>query len=302
MAYPIRHSLSPTMQNCALEKMGLPICYMAFEVDNASFPDAIKGLRALKMRGTGVSMPNKQLAIEYVDELDPAAELAGAINTIVNKDGRLIGYNTDGTGHLHGIKETGFDPKGKTMVLVGAGGAATAIGARAAVEGFKEVKLFNRKDEFWEGAHAFAKRVNEKTDCVVTVHDLDDTAAFRAAIDSADVLTNATKVGMKPLDDQTLVPASLLRPDLVVADTVYNPRETRMIQEAEAAGCKAAVGGIGSVRASSSRNASTTRISPSSSRRPRKPAAPRSTATPCSFGRAGNSSSSGQAKTSRSNT
>lgn len=123
MAYPIRHSLSPTMQNCALEKMGLPICYMAFEVDNASFPDAIKGLRALKMRGTGVSMPNKQLAIEYVDELDPAAELAGTINTIVNKDGRLIGYNTDGTGHLHGIKETGFDPKGKTMVLVGAGGA-----------------------------------------------------------------------------------------------------------------------------------------------------------------------------------
>lgn len=168
MAYPIRHSLSPTMQNCALEKMGLPICYMAFEVDNASFPDAIKGLRALKMRGTGVSMPNKQLAIEYVDELDPAAELAGAINTIVNKDGRLIGYNTDGTGHLHGIKETGFDPKGKTMVLVGAGGAATAIGARAAVEGFKEVKLFNRKDEFWEGAHAFAKRVNEE--CVYNPH------------------------------------------------------------------------------------------------------------------------------------
>ena len=226
MAYPIRHSLSPTMQNCALEKMGLPICYMAFEVDNASFPDAIKGLRALKMRGTGVSMPNKQLAIEYVDELDPAAELAGAINTIVNKDGRLIGYNTDGTGHLHGIKETGFDPKGKTMVLVGAGGAATAIGARAAVEGFKEVKLFNRKDEFWEGAHAFAKRVNEKTDCVVTVHDLDDTAAFRAAIDSADVLTNATKVGMKPLHELSVVgDASWLRPGLVVSECVYRIRE-----------------------------------------------------------------------------
>ena len=238
MAYPIRHSLSPTMQNCALEKMGLPICYMAFEVDNASFPDAIKGLRALKMRGTGVSMPNKQLAIEYVDELDPAAELAGAINTIVNKDGRLIGYNTDGTGHLHGIKETGFDPKGKTMVLVGAGGAATAIGARAAVEGFKEVKLFNRKDEFWEGAHAFAKRVNEKTDCVVTVHDLDDTAAFRAAIDSADVLTNATKVGMKPLHELSVVgDASWLRPGLVVSECVYNPHITKLLTQAKEAGC-----------------------------------------------------------------
>lgn len=199
MAYPIRHSLSPTMQNCALEKMGLPICYMAFEVDNASFPDAIKGLRALKMRGTGVSMPNKQLAIEYVDELDPAAELAGAINTIVNKDGRLIGYNTDGTGHLHGIKETGFDPKGKTMVLVGAGGAATAIGARAAVEGFKEVKLFNRKDEFWEGAHAFAK---------------------------------------KPLHELSVVgDASWLRPGLVVSECVYNPHITKLLTQAKEAGC-----------------------------------------------------------------
>ena len=83
MAYPIRHSLSPEMQNKALEKVGLPFTYMAFEVDNDSFPAAIEGLKALKMRGTGVSMPNKQLACEYVDELTPAAKLVGAINTIV---------------------------------------------------------------------------------------------------------------------------------------------------------------------------------------------------------------------------
>ena len=97
MAYPIRHSLSPEMQNKALEKAGLPFTYMAFEVDNDSFPGAIEGLKALKMRGTGVSMPNKQLACEYVDELTPAAKLVGAINTIVNDDGYLRGYNTDGT-------------------------------------------------------------------------------------------------------------------------------------------------------------------------------------------------------------
>lgn len=120
----------------------------------------------------------------------------------------------------------------------GAGGAATAIGARAAVEGFKEVKLFNRKDEFWEGAHAFAKRVNEKTDCVVTVHDLDDTAAFRAAIDSADVLTNATKVGMKPLHELSVVgDASWLRPGLVVSECVYNPHITKLLTQAKEAGC-----------------------------------------------------------------
>ncbi|EIQ75330.1 shikimate dehydrogenase substrate binding domain protein [Shigella flexneri 1235-66] len=92
MAYPIRHSLSPEMQNKALEKAGLPFTYMAFEVDNDSFPGAIEGLKALKMRGTGVSMPNKQLACEYVDELTPAAKLVGAINTIVNDDGYLRGY------------------------------------------------------------------------------------------------------------------------------------------------------------------------------------------------------------------
>lgn len=154
MAYPIRHSLSPEMQNKALEKAGLPFTYMAFEVDNDSFPGAIEGLKALKMRGTGVSMPNKQLACEYVDELTPAAKLVGAINTIVNDDGYLRGYNTDGTGHIRAIKESGFDIKGKTMVLLGAGGASTAIGAQGAIEGLKEIKLFNRRDEFFDKALA----------------------------------------------------------------------------------------------------------------------------------------------------
>lgn len=199
MAYPIRHSLSPEMQNKALEKAGLPFTYMAFEVDNDSFPAAIEGLKALKMRGTGVSMPNKQLACEYVDELTPAAKLVGAINTIVNDDGYLRGYNTDGTGHIRAIKESGFDIKGKTMVLLGAGGASTAIGAQGAIEGLKEIKLFNRRDEFFDKALAFAQRVNENTDCVVTVTDLADQQAFAEALASADILTNGTKVGMKPL-------------------------------------------------------------------------------------------------------
>ncbi|EDE3146671.1 TPA: quinate/shikimate dehydrogenase [Salmonella enterica] len=205
MAYPIRHSLSPEMQNKALEKAGLPYTYMAFEVDNTTFASAIEGLKALKMRGTGVSMPNKQLACEYVDELTPAAKLVGAINTIVNDDGYLRGYNTDGTGHIRAIKESGFDIRGKTMVLLGAGGAATAIGAQAAIEGIKEIKLFNRKDDFFEKAVAFAKRVNENTDCVVTVTDLADQHAFTEAL---------------------------------VTECVYNPHMTKLLQQAQQAGCK----------------------------------------------------------------
>ncbi|HBC6219646.1 TPA: quinate/shikimate dehydrogenase [Escherichia coli] len=232
MAYPIRHSLSPEMQNKALEKAGLPFTYMAFEVDNDSFPGAIEGLKALKMRGTGVSMPNKQLACEYVDELTPAAKLVGAINTIVNDDGYLRGYNTDGTGHIRAIKESGFDIKGKTMVLLGAGGASTAIGAQGAIEGLKEIKLFNRRDEFFDKALAFAQRVNENTDCVVTVTDLADQQAFAEALASADILTNGTKVGMKPLEN------SLLHPGLLVTECVYNPHMTKLLQQAQQAGCK----------------------------------------------------------------
>ncbi|EGY2172227.1 quinate/shikimate dehydrogenase [Escherichia coli] len=239
MAYPIRHSLSPEMQNKALEKAGLPFTYMAFEVDNDSFPGAIEGLKALKMRGTGVSMPNKQLACEYVDELTPAAKLVGAINTIVNDDGYLRGYNTDGTGHIRAIKESGFDIKGKTMVLLGAGGASTAIGAQGAIEGLKEIKLFNRRDEFFDKALAFAQRVNENTDCVVTVTDLADQQASAEALASADILTNGTKVGMKPLENESLVyDISLLHPGLLVTECVYNPHMTKLLQQAQQAGCK----------------------------------------------------------------
>ncbi|EOV3971750.1 quinate/shikimate dehydrogenase [Escherichia coli] len=239
MAYPIRHSLSPEMQNKALEKAGLSFTYMAFEVDNDSFPGAIEGLKALKMRGTGVSMPNKQLACEYVDELTPAAKLVGAINTIVNDDGYLRGYNTDGTGHIRAIKESGFDIKGKTMVLLGAGGASTAIGAQGAIEGLKEIKLFNRRDEFFDKALAFAQRVNENTDCVVTVTDLADQQAFAEALASADILTNGTKVGMKPLENESLVnDISLLHPGLLVTECVYNPHMTKLLQQARQAGCK----------------------------------------------------------------
>lgn len=239
MAYPIRHSLSPEMQNKALEKAGLPFTYMAFEVDNDSFPGAIEGLKALKMRGTGISMPNKQLACEYVDELTPAAKLVGAINTIVNDDGYLRGYNTDGTGHIRAIKESGFDIKGKTMVLLGAGGASTAIGAQGAIEGLKEIKLFNRRDEFFDKALAFAQRVNENTDCVVTVTDLADQQAFAEALASADILTNGTKVGMKPLENESLVnDISLLHPGLLVTECMYNPHMTKLLQQTQQAGCK----------------------------------------------------------------
>ncbi len=237
MAYPIRHSLSPEMQNKALEKAGLPFTYMAFEVDNSTFANAIAGLKALKMRGTGVSMPNKQLACDYVDELTPAAKLVGAINTIVNDDGYLRGYNTDGTGHIRAIKESGFDIKGKTMVLLGA--HPPPLARRRRLKALKRSNCLTAGTTSSKKAVAFAKRVNENTDCVVTVTDLEDQKAFAAALATADILTNGTKVGMKPMENESLISdISLLRPGLLVTECVYNPHITKLLQQAQQAGCK----------------------------------------------------------------
>ena len=153
IAYPIRHSSSPKMHNEAFAKLGLDYAYLAFEVDNDSLKDAVQSIRALKMLGSNISMPNKTVVHKYLDEVDEAAKLCGAINTVVNtrdKDGNvtgyLKGYNTDGMGYWQGIKEEGIDFKGMKMVLIGTGGAATAIAVRGALDGIAELHIFNIKD------------------------------------------------------------------------------------------------------------------------------------------------------------
>ena len=124
MAYPIRHSSSPAMHNEAFATLGLDYAYLAFEVDNSTLEDAVKGLRALKMVGSNVSMPNKTVVGQYLDELSPAAEMCGAVNTIVNDNGKLIGHITDGIGYMQSLKDNDIDVIGKKMTIAGAGGAA----------------------------------------------------------------------------------------------------------------------------------------------------------------------------------
>ena len=245
MAYPIRHSSSPAMHNEAFAYLGLDYAYLAFEVDNSTLEDAVKGLRALKMVGSNVSMPNKTVVGQYLDKLSPAAELCGAVNTIVNEDGVLTGHITDGIGFMQALKDNDIDVIGKKMTIAGAGGAATAIEIQAALDGVKEMSIFNIKDKFFERAEGTKAKLAEKCpECVVTVDDLDDKAKLEEAIKACDILVNATIMGMKPHQDVTLVDKSLFRKDLVVADTVYSPEKTKMILEAEEAGCKA-IGGVG---------------------------------------------------------
>lgn len=239
MAYPIRHSSSPAMQNEAFAKLGLDYAYLAFEVDNDSLEDAITGLRALKMRGSNVSMPNKTVVHKYLDKLSPAAEMCGAVNTIVNDDGVLTGHITDGIGYMQALKDNNIDVIGKKMTIVGAGGAATAIEIQAALDGVKEMSIFNIKDKFWANAEETVRKINENTECKATLYDLADLDKLKEEIADSYLFANATGMGMKPLEGQTYIPdKSFFRPDLIVTDVVYFPRETEMLRMAKEVGCK----------------------------------------------------------------
>ena len=239
MAYPIRHSSSPAMHNAAFAKLGLDYAYLAFEVDNDSLEGAVQGIRSLKLVGSNVSMPNKTVVHKYLDKLSPAAEMCGAVNTIVNEDGVLTGHITDGTGYMMSLKDNGVDVIGKKMTIVGAGGAATAIEIQAALDGVAEKSIFNRKDEFWANAEETVRKINEKTNCKAQLFDLADLDKLKEEIASSYLFTNATGMGMKPLEGQTYIPdKSFLRPDLIVSDVVYYPRETELLRMAKEVGCK----------------------------------------------------------------
>ena len=239
MAYPIRHSSSPAMHNAAFAKLGLDYAYLAFEVDNDSLEGAVQGIRSLKLVGSNVSMPNKTVVHKYLDKLSPAAEMCGAVNTIVNEDGVLTGHITDGTGYMMSLKDNGVDVIGKKMTIVGAGGAATAIEIQAALDEVAEISIFNRKDEFWANAEETVRKINEKTNCKAQLFDLADLDKLKEEIASSYLFTNATGMGMKPLEGQTYIPdKSFLRPDLIVSDVVYYPRETELLRMAKEVGCK----------------------------------------------------------------
>lgn len=244
---PVGHSGSPAMYNYSFQKTNLNCAYLAFDVKLEETEAAVNGLKTLGCSGFNVTMPCKTRAAELADELSDAAALIGACNTMVIKDGKLYGHNTDGIGFVKNLKEHGVDVKDKVMTVMGAGGAATAIQVQSALEGAREIHIFNRRDEFYANAENTAKKIEERVpDVKVNVYPLEDEQKLYEKIGESHILVNATKVGMKPMEEESLIKDTrVFRENLVVADAVYNPRETKMLQEAQAAGCKIALGGIG---------------------------------------------------------
>ena len=243
---PVGHSGSPAMYNYSFEKLGLDYAYVAFDIKEDQVKEYISAMRLLNMKGGNVTMPDKTEAAKYMDELSPAAQIIGAINTIVNEDGKLVGHITDGEGFVNNLKDHGIDIKGKKISVAGGGGAATAIQVQCALDGAREITIFNKKDAFFERTLATAEKIKHAVPgIVVNVYDIDDIAKMTEEIKDSDIFANATIVGMKPLDDQSVVKdLSAFRPGLVVADAVYNPIETKMLREAKVAGCTC-VGGKG---------------------------------------------------------
>ena len=237
---PVAHSISPAMHNAAFQELGLDFVYLAFDVGREGLADAVQGLKTLGVRGFNLTMPLKNDVVSLCDKLSPAAELSGAVNTVVNDGGILTGHTTDGTGYMRAAEDAGFPLTGKVMTLLGGGGAAVSICTQAALDGMREIRVFNRRGANFDRMQALADQLSARTSCRVSVMDLADERALYDSIQTSYILTNATSVGMAPHEDGCLIrEKDLLRPDLVVSDVIYHPEETLLLKMARENGCPA---------------------------------------------------------------
>lgn len=233
---PIAHSASPKIYNYGFERLGLDYVYVAFDIKEHEMKDAIAAMRTFRLRGCNVTMPGKTEVVKYMDELSPAARIIGAVNTIVNDNGRLKGYITDGEGAVGSLRDNGVDVSGRKIVVAGAGGAATAIQVQCALDGAREIVIFNRTVSRAEETAQMIQR--EVPSCTVKVCDIADTARMTAEIRDSEILINATSVGMKPMEQESIVrDVAAFHPGLTVLDAVYEPVETRLLREAKEAKC-----------------------------------------------------------------
>ena len=198
------------MHNAACRALGLDYAYLAFDIQPDQLEDAVKGFKALNVRGWNVSMPYKTSIGQYLDHITPIAKMCGAINTVINDNGVLTGTITDGTGYMNALKDQGIDIIGKKMTIVGAGGAATAIVMQAALDGVKEISIFNIKDASWDRALENVEKINSQTECKAQLFDLNDHETLRKEINESAIFTNATNVGMGKLEGQMVLPLSLI--------------------------------------------------------------------------------------------
>lgn len=231
MGRPVEYSLSPQMHNASFSAEGLDYVYVAMDVDPEELPEAVRGAAALGFRGFNLTMPHKEKVIPLLDEIDGAASVSGAVNTVVIGDFGLRGYNTDGSGLIEACREAGVEIAGRRISLLGAGGAASAIAFALREEGAGELRVFNRNMARAEELTNKLRKAGKETS--IQVHPLDSLADSETI---PDILVNATSLGMKD-GDPLPVPEDYLKrlPEhTVVADAVYRPGDRTSLLHAAA--------------------------------------------------------------------
>jgi shikimate dehydrogenase len=230
---PIEHTLSPTIQNAAFEHLKLDFVFLAFKVKPSELESAMRGIRSLGIHGINLTMPHKKAVTKLLDELDHTAEVLSSVNTVLNRNGQLCGFNTDGIGAVTALKENGVTLSGKKALLLGAGSAAKSIALSLANE-VEELFILNRT---LEKATELKESIKQYSGKKVISNTLSP-KAIQKYLQNSDILINATSAGMQPNVDQNLVAPEWLRPDLTVMDIVYSPIETRLAKEAKKVGAR----------------------------------------------------------------
>lgn len=239
----ITSSFSPRMHTASFAEVGVDAVYLSFPIAPEMLGEVVQGLQDIAV-GYNVTMPYKTYICKYLDGLSPAARLMGAVNTVEIKDGKSYGHNTDGAGFSENLRVNGFNPSGKKVTIVGAGGAGSAVSTQLALDGAVSISIFNIRDEFWEKTAGRINRLAEETGVGVSLEDLNDRTSLASSIADSDLFVNATRVGAGDLIDQCVIDEDMLHEGLTVADTVYNPVESKLIKMAKAHGL-AAYGGLG---------------------------------------------------------
>jgi len=230
------------MHNAAFKELGLDYEYIPFEVEPEDLHEAINGLRALHIAGFNVTIPHKEAIVPLLDDVTKLARTIGAVNTVENQEGKLIGYNTDGLGFIESLNEdAGFDPKGKRVVVLGAGGASRGVATMLAEVGASSIML---SDVFEDKGQELVEYLNSLTETKCSFAK-PDSASLSDEIEYADLLINTTPIGMHPKENESPLPKKVkLNKKTLVYDLVYNPSETKLLKTAKAASCKV-VSGLG---------------------------------------------------------
>lgn len=233
IGWPLSHTLSPAMHNAAFEHAGIDLCYVPFPVKEEDFDRAIKGIAALGIAGLNVTIPYKEKIVSYLSELSREARLIGAVNTIKVIEDRMIGYNTDGTGFITSVEEVGYRVEGRSVLIIGAGGAARAVSFQLAIEGVREIVIANRSVD---KAVRLKEAINLHFPSLpIQAVDL-SRETLRVVTEEIDMVVNATSLGLEK-EDPSPIPFEFIHSHMFVCDLIYNPVETTLLKYARDRGC-----------------------------------------------------------------